>query len=119
MKANIKKPPKPPRSWDRLPESERKALTDFCAQTVTEQVNHDEATLQKRWIQLACIVLHNQKDKFDKERCMSFIAGWKRVYRTCERFETGEEIDEYLKREMESIFGKDGYPYEWVDSLER
>lgn len=119
MKANIKKSPKPPKSWDRLPLMERKAIEDYCVQIINERLNHEEAELQKRWLQLACIVLHNQKDKFGKFRCMAFLAGWKRAYYQCGKFNTNEEIESYLKKEMDTIFGVDGYPYEWVNGLEK
>lgn len=119
MKANFKKPPKPPKSWDRLPLFERKAIEDYCEQVVNDRVNHEEAELQKRWLQLACIVLHRQKDPYGKMRCTAFLKDWKRVYRECEKYKTNAEITAYLKKEMDSIFGVDGYPHEWVDKLEK
>jgi hypothetical protein len=30
-----------------------------------------------------------------------------------------EAQDEFLKAEMDKIFGKDGYPYDFIDSLEK
>lgn len=119
MKANLPKTPPPPKSWDRLPDFEKRAIEEYWSKRFNAQLDHEEAILQKRWLQLACIVLHNQKDRYGKFRCMAFLAGWKRVYRKCEKFNTNAEIDAYLKTEMDSIFGVDGYPYEWVDSLER
>lgn len=119
MKANLPKQQKPPRSWDKLPDFEKKVINDYCEQKFQEQLNHEEAILQKRWLQLACIVLHNQKDPFGKMRCMAFLKGFKKVYRACEKYKTNAEIEAYLDAEMEKIFGKDGYPYEWVDKLER
>jgi hypothetical protein len=119
MKANIKKPPKPPKSWDRLPAFEKKVIEDYCSQVVTERVNHEEAELQKRWLQLACIVLHSQKDPYGKMRCMAFLKDWKRAYNVLARYKTDDGATAYLKKEMDSIFGVDGYPYEWIDKLEK
>lgn len=119
MKANLPKAPKPPKSWERLPESEKKIINDYFRQRLYDELNHEEATLQKRWLQLACIVLHNRKDRFGRKRLMCFLAGWKRVYHICGNFNTNAEIDAYLADEMSKIFGADGYPYEWVDSLEK
>ena len=119
MKANVKKPPKPPKAWEKLSLFEKKAIEEYCTQVASDIVDHEEAELQKRWLQLACIVLHNQKDKFGRMRCLAFLKEWKRVYHKCEKFNTNEEIEAYLKKEMDSIFGVDGYPYEWVDGLER
>lgn len=119
MKANLKKPPKPPKSWDRLPAFEKKVIEDYCEQVTNERINHEEAELQKRWLQLACIVLHNQKDPYGKMRCMAFLKDWKRAYNILARFKTNAEVTAYLKKEMDSIFGVDGYPYEWIDKLEK
>lgn len=113
MKANI------PKSWLSLPEKEKKIISDLIEKHINDTVDHEEAQLQKRWLQLACIVLHRQKDPFGKMRCMAFLNGFKRLYKTCGKFKTNAEIDEWLKAEMESIFGVDGYPSEWVDSLEK
>ena len=119
MKANVKKQLKPPKAWDKLSLFEKKAIEDYCIQVANDIVDHEEAKLQKRWLQLACIVLHNQKDRYGKMRCLGFLIGWKKVYHICEKFNTNEEIEAYLKKEMNSIFGVDGYPHEWVDNLER
>lgn len=112
MKANI------PKSWLSLPPKEKRIIEKLVEEEVRNAVDHEEAELQKRWLQLACIVLHRQKDAYGKMRCMAFLKGWKRVYKACEKFKSGPEIDEWLKSEMDSIFGADGYPAEWVDSLE-
>ena len=112
MKANI------PKSWLSLPPKEKRIITELVEEEVRKGVDHEEAELQKRWLQLACIVLHKQKDSYGKMRCMAFLKAWKRVYKACEKFKSGAEIDEWLKSEMDSIFGVDGYPSGWVDSLE-
>ena len=118
MRPNLPKPPKMPKSWFRLPEWEREQISKVCNEAINAQVDHEEAQLQKLWLQFACIVLPSQKDPWGKMRCMFFLKGWKRVYRINSQFKTAEERDAWLKAEMEKIFGKDGYPHEWVDSLE-
>lgn len=112
MKANV------PKSWLSLPGKEKKLISGLIEKEINAAVDHEEALLQKRWLQLACIVLHRQKDAYGKMRCMAFLNGWKRVYKTCEKFKTDAEMKAWLKAEMDSIFGVDGYPSEWVDSLE-
>lgn len=109
---------KMPKSWFRLPEWERQQISKICNEGMNAQVDHEEAELQKLWLQYACIVLHRQKDRYGKMRCMAFLKDWKWVYRISSQFKTAEERDAWLKAEMEKIFGKDGYPHEWVDSLE-
>lgn len=112
MKANL------PKSWLQLPPNEKRIIEKLVEEEVRKTVDHEEAILQKRWLQLACIVLHRQKDPYGKMRCMTFLNGFKRVYRKCKNFTSNEDIDAFLKKEMEPIFGVDGYPAEWVDSLE-
>ena len=112
MKANI------PKSWLSLPEREKKAISKMVEEEINKTVDHEEAELQKRWLQLACIVLRRQKDPFGKMRCMAFLAGFKRIYKQCQKFNSDVEIKDWIKNEMDSIFGADGYPSEWVDSLE-
>lgn len=107
------------RSWERLPEHEKKIINEICADLVTKQVEHEEAQLQKRWLQLAFVVLHNSKDRYGKSRCLAFLVGFKKVYRICSKFKTEAEIESWLEKEMTAIFGKDGYPHEWVDSIEK
>jgi hypothetical protein len=36
-----------------------------------------------------------------------------------ETFKTPEERNAYIESEIEKIFGKGGYPREWVDKLEK
>lgn len=112
MKSNI------PKSWFSLPAKEKKIISDLVEKQINDTVNHEEAELQKRWLQFSCIVLHRQKDSYGKMRCMAFLVEWKRLYKTCEKFKTDAEMEAWLKTEMDSIFGVDGYPSAWVDSLE-
>ena len=112
MKANI------PKSWLTLPEKEKKIIYKLVEDQLNETIDHEEAELQKRWLQLACIVLHRQKDPFGKMRCMAFLNGFKRIYKKCGKLNSDKEIEAWIKTELDSIFGADGYPAEWVDSLE-
>lgn len=75
MKANV------PKSWFFLPEKEKKAIAKIMEDEVNKTIDHEEAELQKRWLQLACIVLHRQKDPFGKTRCLAFLNGFKRIYK--------------------------------------
>lgn len=124
MISNYRQPKvKPPRAWNKLRKVEQDEIIAFVQESLEELVvtnlNHEEAEMQKIWLQFACIVLHQMKDPFGKIRCMFFLKGWKKMYRICSQFKTSEERDAYLAAEMAKIFGKDGYPHEWVDSLEK
>lgn len=111
MKANI------PRAWDALPEREKRAIKEMCDSIVNQTVDHEEAELQKVWLQIAVLVNY---DLFGhgKTRALRFLKQWKKVYRTIAKFKTNAERDNWLDHETAKIFGAGGYPHEWVDSLE-
>lgn len=112
MKANL------PRSWLSLPKKEKDIISNVLQDEINKAVDHEEAEIQKVWLQMACIILHNALGR-DKDECLIFLGNWKRLYHVIGKCKTNEERDEYLKSEMEKIFGLDGYPSEWVDSLEK
>lgn len=113
MKANL------PRCWGQLPQRERDIIIkEVVAKQINDGLDHEEAELQKVWLQMACMVIHDALGH-DKDDCFLFLGNWKRLYRKIGKCKTNEERDEYLKAEMDKIFGDDGYPYEWVDSLEK
>lgn len=112
MKANVR------RSYLSLPPKEKKAMDDAIVKYIEDKVNHEEAELQKIWLQMACIVNH---DAFGHGamRCTTFLGGWKRMYKRMSKIGSKQEQDAFLKAEMDKIFGVDGYPYEFIDSLEK
>lgn len=112
MKANVR------RSYLNLPPKEKAAIDQALVKWAEDKVNHEEAELQKVWLQMACIVNH-EAFKHGAMRCTTFLGSWKRMYKRIAKFATAEERDAYLKAEMDKIFGKDGYPYEFIDSLEK
>lgn len=123
MIANYREPKKkPPRAWNRLRKVEQDEIIDFVRESleelVIENLNHEEAELQKVWLQIMCIVLHRQKDPYGEMRCLSTLKDFKTVYRLFGQFATEEEQKAWLKAETDKIFKKGGYPHDWVDSLE-
>lgn len=111
MKANI------PKSYLSLPQKEKDTISKVVSELVEKQVDKEEAELQKIWLQLACIILHDSFG-FGKNRLLVFLGNWKKIYHINEKLANKQNQYEYLKMQMEKIFGKDGYPYEWVDKLE-
>ena len=107
-----------PKSWDRLPKHEKDIINRVMTDEVVKQVLHEEAELQKIWLQFACIVL-NRCFGFGKRRLLHFLANWKEMYRINTKRDSREAQTEYLAGEMEKIFGKDGYPTEYIDKLEK
>lgn len=121
MKANYKwKCPteKMPSNWFKLYEWERQEISKLCNDSMNQQIDHEEAELQKVWLQIMCIVLHRQKDPYGEMRCLATLKDFKTVYRFFGQFATKEERDAWLKVETDKIFRRGGYPHEWVDSLE-
>lgn len=110
MKANV------PRSYNSLPASEKEKISRLVDELVTQGINHEEAEVQKIWIQYACIVLHTAFH-FTKEDCEMFIANWRRIYRQNAKFRTKQEQDAFLEKYLD-FFGGD-YPTAFVDSLEK
>lgn len=123
MKSNYREPKvKPPRAWNRLRESERQEIVDYMRECLEELVrvnlDHEEAELQKTWLKMMCIANHDIL-KVGKIRAIRVLHRWKRLYYIVSKLKTKAERDAYLDTELEKIFGKDGYPNEWVDSLEQ
>lgn len=106
-----------PKSWDRLPPSEKQIINQVMTDEVVKQVCHEQAELQKIWLQFACIVLHKNFG-FGKKRCLLFLANWREMYRLNSRIEGRADQSEFLAGEIEKIFGKGGYPKEYIDKLE-
>jgi hypothetical protein len=122
MWANIlKTKKKPPRAWNKLRKVEQDEIIAFVQESLGELVesnlDHEEAELQKAWLKMMCIANHDAMGagRIRNKRC---LVRWKRLYHIVGKFKTAAERDAYLDAEMEKIFGKGGYPAEWVDSLE-
>ena len=123
MRANYQQEPraKPPKGWKKLRQDERNAIVEYQRECLDELVrvnlDHEEAELQKTWLKMMCIVNHDVfgAGRIRNKRCLS---RWKRLYHIIGKYKTNEERDTYLNAELEKIFGKGGYPAEWVDSLE-
>lgn len=109
---------KMPSKWFKLYEWERQEISKLCNDSMNQQIDHEEAEMQKVWLQMMCIALHRQKDAYGEMRCLSVLKDFKTLYRIFGQFSTAEERDAWLKAETDKIFKKGGYPHEWVDSLE-
>lgn len=106
-----------PKSFTQLPQHEKDIINKIMTDEVVKQVVHEEAELQKRWLQFACIVL-NKNFGFGKKRLLLFLGAWREMYRINSRLENGAAQTEYLTAEMDRIFGPNGYPKEYIDKLE-
>lgn len=110
MKANI------PTSYLNIPKREKEAINKTIIEYITNQVNHEEAELQKIWLQYACIVLHRAFG-FGEKRLTTFLGNRKKMYRDNAKLADREAQTAFLKEQMDAIFPS-GYPYDFIDRLE-
>ena len=106
-----------PKSYDRLSKRDREKINLVMTDKVLNQVIHEEAELQKIWLQFACIIL-NKYFGFGRKRLLIFLGNWREMYRINSKIDGKDAQTEYLTAEMRRIFGKEGYPYNYIDKLE-
>lgn len=106
-----------PKSYTRLPQHEKDVINQAMTEEVVKQVNHEQAELQKVWLQMACIVL-NRCFGFGEKRLLLFLGTWREIYRFNAKLKSRAEQSEWLHGEMSRIFRRGGYPYKYIDKLE-
>lgn len=106
-----------PKSFMQLPQHEKDIINQTLTEEVEKRVNKDMAMLQKLWLQFACVVLHKNFG-FGKKRALLFLGNWREMYRKNNKFANEAEQTAFLQAEMDKIFGKDGYPTQYIDKLE-
>lgn len=115
MNANIPRPPKMPKTWDRLSDYDRKILTKVMTDTAFDMADKQLADTQEVWIKLACIILHDGF-QMEEEELFQFIASWKRMYRRNARIQTKEEQSLWLEVELNRCF-PGGFPQFRIDEM--
>ena len=108
---------KVPKSYINLPKSERAIIDKLVSDEISKQVDKEEAKLQKNMDSIGLHYIARSVWVW-KEQAYRFLGNWKRIYKKNKKFSCEEQQEEYLKKEIESIFGENGYPYSWIDSLE-
>lgn len=110
-----------PKVWDDLKPSEQERIKGYYAEAsnvlINQQVDKEEAQMQKTWILYGAVAL--AQNGATKDDILVWIASWKRIYRANGRMKTQEDQEEFVKKHLSSIFGEGDYPFEFVDSLER
>lgn len=105
------------KAWEQLRKADQDIINRVKTEEVRKEVIHTQAELQKIWLQLACIVL-NRCFGFGRKRLLLFLGTWREIYRFNSKLKSKAEQTEWLRGEMDRIFGKDGYPYKYIDKLE-
>ena len=109
MKANYLQ-----KTIESLKPSEKKAMDEmYFARWDKELV-----TAQFNWIRMAIHAMsHNPK--ITKEDMFAWLASLKMMYRKNSRFTTQEQLDEYLTKSMNDIFGEGGFPDQYMRDFEK
>lgn len=106
-----------PKSFLNLPKSEKEIIERLHKEAVENEVNRYFAQLQKNWLKLSCIVMHDYMG-LDRENCLLYLANFREVYRQNSKMPGEAEQQEWLDGKMDEIFGVGGYPYKYIDKLE-
>lgn len=110
-----------PKDWEDLKPSVQKKINEIYTEAATtianQQIDKEEVQMQKTWIAYGAVAL--AENGATKDEILIWIASWKRIYRANGRMKTKEEQESFVSKHLASIFGEDGYPFEFVDSLER
>ena len=132
MRCNIAQArPRAPKEWERLPYRDKHIIIQHLKDKVAEELeqtilpdlvrinlDHEEAELQKVWLKIMCIAMHEEHGH-GQERNLRTLRRWKRLYAKVERMKGKGERDAWIDAEISKIFRKGGYPNEWVDRLEK
>ena len=106
-----------PKSFLDLPKREKEIIEKVYRDSVESEVNRYFALLQKNWLKMSCIVLHDFCGA-SKDDCLIYLANFKAVYRENGKKDGNEAQQEWLAQKMEEIFGVGGFPKEYLDKLE-
>ena len=105
MKANL------PKVFNQLSKNEQQRIIN----AYEDAMDNELCEAQFIWLKMACSILHDMG--MPKDDVYVFIAGWTRMYRTNARLPDKEAQDAFLKTRMADIFGEDGFPEEYMQSM--
>jgi hypothetical protein len=109
MKANYLQ-----KTIESLKPSEKKAIDKMYF----DRWDKELVIAQFNWIRMAICVMANNP-KLTTEDMICFLGGFKRMYQLNSRFTTQEQLDEYLKKRMNEIFGEGGFPEQFMRDFEK
>lgn len=101
-----------PKSWDRLPKSEKDKIVDV----MEEQMEKQFVFMLDALLKMSCSVLNAGFD-FDQDDLMCYLGNYYAVFeKHCELVKAGKQV-EVLDEEMRKIFTRSGYPDEFFRSM--
>lgn len=112
MKARI------PKSYTNLPKQEKKAIDDLVESEINRILSEEEVVLFTQYTKMLCIVLHDYFG-FGEDRLCRVIGCFRMLHRKFRKAKTASEVNSALDKEMERIFKKNGFPQDYVESLQR
>jgi hypothetical protein len=101
-----------PKSWQRLPESEKNKIAEVCEQQMEQQM----VIILDAFLKMSCSVL-NKGFGFGQDRLMCYLGNYYAVFeKHCDLVKGGKQ-SEVLDAEMQNIFRRSGYPDEFFKSM--
>ena len=105
-----------PKSWDRLPQSQKEVIAESMKQMLTEQEDRDMRIMLDLYIKMACVVLHKAFG-FGEKRLGMFLGHHRRLFHLQHKKVVDGTQLEYLNEEMARIFKKNGFPQDFFDKM--
>ena len=113
MKANV---PKPPRPWERLPSSQRKAIEEYALEMLRQQEDKDMRIMLDLYTKMTVCVLHDGHE-MDEDELICFLGNHKRLFQRHARMvREGTQLD-YFNKRMAEIFPTSGFPQQFFDDM--
>lgn len=102
-----------PKCFNQLSPSEKQRIEN----AIFDRLDNELCEAQFVWLKMACIILHDMG--LYKDDIMMFIGNWKRMYRANSRCQHKIDQDAFLTPRITEIFGKDGFPEEFMQSFKK
>jgi hypothetical protein len=88
-------------------------LSPSARNKIYDRMDEELIIAQFNWIRMGIHAM-SQNPKITKEDMLAWLAAFKLMYRKNSRFTTQAELDEYLTKSMDEIFGEGGFPDEYM-----
>lgn len=88
-------------------------LSPSARNKIYDRMDEELIIAQFNWIRMGIHAM-SQNAKITKEDMLAWLAAFKLMYRQNSRFTTQSQLDEYLTKSMDEIFGEGGFPDEYM-----